>query len=217
MASELFVDNITGKTGTSGGAPITLSGDTATLSGTGVTFPTGHVTNFISRQYELASNHTYTNNAGADRVATRESSSSAVVPNFTAKQGFTYRIEYNFYATVARASGNSSGRNAEFKLFYDTTSRSQGDSTIGGTDMIGYCRGGRDMASSASSGSQESHIGVYLNGSFYHSGSDATMYVYYTTATDGGNTKNVISYIGNGYPMTLMITEFKGNCATLIT
>ncbi len=43
MASELFVDNITGKTGTSGGAPITLSGDTATLSGTGVTFPAGHV------------------------------------------------------------------------------------------------------------------------------------------------------------------------------
>jgi len=43
MASELFVDNITGKTGTSGGAPITLSGDTATLSGTGVTFPTGHI------------------------------------------------------------------------------------------------------------------------------------------------------------------------------
>ena len=43
MASELFVDNITGKTGTSGGAPITLSGDTATLSGTGVTFPAGHI------------------------------------------------------------------------------------------------------------------------------------------------------------------------------
>jgi len=46
MASELFVDNITGKTGTSGGAPITLSGDTATLSGTGVTFPTGSVIGF---------------------------------------------------------------------------------------------------------------------------------------------------------------------------
>ena len=42
MASELFVDNITGKTGTSGGAPITLSGDTATL-GSGVTFPTDHI------------------------------------------------------------------------------------------------------------------------------------------------------------------------------
>ena len=34
MASELFVDNITGKTGTSGGAPITLSGDTATITAT---------------------------------------------------------------------------------------------------------------------------------------------------------------------------------------
>jgi len=56
MASELFVDNITGKTGTSGGAPITLSGDTATLGsgatissavtgtlGSGVTFPAGHI------------------------------------------------------------------------------------------------------------------------------------------------------------------------------
>ena len=32
MASELFVDNITGKTGTSGGAPITLSGDTVTFT-----------------------------------------------------------------------------------------------------------------------------------------------------------------------------------------
>ena len=40
MASELFVDNITGKTGTSGSAPITLSGNAATL-GSGVTFPAG--------------------------------------------------------------------------------------------------------------------------------------------------------------------------------
>jgi hypothetical protein len=38
MASELFVDNITGKTGTSGSAPLTLSGNAATL-GSGVTFP----------------------------------------------------------------------------------------------------------------------------------------------------------------------------------
>ena len=34
MASELFVDKITGKTGTSGGAPITLSGDTASVDNT---------------------------------------------------------------------------------------------------------------------------------------------------------------------------------------
>ena len=37
MASELFVNKITGTSGTSGGAPITLSGDTATL-GSGATF-----------------------------------------------------------------------------------------------------------------------------------------------------------------------------------
>ena len=41
MASELFVDNITGKTGTSGSAPITLSGDTATL-GSGVAMAANH-------------------------------------------------------------------------------------------------------------------------------------------------------------------------------
>ena len=50
MASELFVDNITGKTGTSGSAPITLSGDTATL-GSGVTFPAGHVLQVVSNSY----------------------------------------------------------------------------------------------------------------------------------------------------------------------
>ena len=41
MASTLKVDNIIATDGTT--APITLSGDTATLSGTGVTFPSGHV------------------------------------------------------------------------------------------------------------------------------------------------------------------------------
>ena len=41
MASELFVDKITGKNGTSGGAPITLSGDTATL-GSGVAMAANH-------------------------------------------------------------------------------------------------------------------------------------------------------------------------------
>ena len=40
MASELFVDNITGKTGTSGSAPITLSGNAATL-GSAVTVGAG--------------------------------------------------------------------------------------------------------------------------------------------------------------------------------
>ncbi len=58
--SNLFVDKISGKSGTSSGAPITLSGDTATLSsgvtipaagvtgtlGSGVTFPAGTITGY---------------------------------------------------------------------------------------------------------------------------------------------------------------------------
>ena len=43
MASTIKTNNITGFSGGAGAAPITLSGDTATLSGTGVTFPAGHV------------------------------------------------------------------------------------------------------------------------------------------------------------------------------
>lgn len=45
MASVLHVNAITGTTGvgSQAGSPITLSGDTATLSGAGVTFPAGHI------------------------------------------------------------------------------------------------------------------------------------------------------------------------------
>ena len=63
--SNLFVDKISGKSGTSSGAPITLSGDTATLGsgvtipaagvtgtlGSGVTFPAGHVIQVKSDTY----------------------------------------------------------------------------------------------------------------------------------------------------------------------
>ena len=46
MASTLKVDNIIATDGTT--APITLSGDTATLSGTGVTFPAGHIIQIVT-------------------------------------------------------------------------------------------------------------------------------------------------------------------------
>ena len=61
MASELFVDNITGKTGTSGSAPITLSGDTATLGG-GVSMASGLTVRNIT-QVTLASDQTLANDA----------------------------------------------------------------------------------------------------------------------------------------------------------
>lgn len=195
---------------------VTQSGSDEPAIASNVTFPDGHVTNFISRRYELASNHTYTNNAGAERVATRESSSSAVVPNFTAKQGYTYRIEFNFQAIAGRTGGNNSGRRAQFRLYYDTTSRSQGDSTIGGTDMIAYADEGRNLTAAASSGSQDSHMLVYLNGSFYHSGSNATIYVYYTSQM-GSTDFTVYTYQTATIPANLMITEFKGNSSSIVT
>ena len=182
----------------------------------GVTFPTGHVTNFISKLYQFTSSvKTYVNDSGGQRIVSRESAGSAVVPNFTAKQGYTYRIEFNFNAIVERASGSNSGRRAQFKMYYDTTSRSQGDSTIGGT-MFGYVDGGRNMTSAASSGSQGSYIGVYLNGTFYHSGSDATVYVYYTSET-GTSDIPVYTYQRDIIPASLMITEFEGNCTTILS
>ena len=216
MASTIKTNNITGFSGGAGSAPITLSGDTATLSGTGVTFPTGHVTNFISKFYQFTSSvKTYVNDSGGQRIVSRESAGSAVVPNFTAKQGYTYRIEFNFSAIAERSSGSNSGRRAQFKMYYDTTSRSQGDSTIGGT-MIGYADEGRNMTSAASSGSQGSYIGVYLNGTFYHSGSDATVYVYYTSEI-GSTDLAVYTYQRDIIPASLMITEFKGNCSTILS
>ena len=190
---------------------------TGTL-GSGITFPDGHVTNFISKMYEFTSStKTYANDSGAERIASRESASSAVVPNFTAKQGFTYRIEFYFPAIVSRASGTNTSRSASFKMYYDTTSRSQGDSTIGGTDMIGYNRGGRVMSSNSSS-STGSYIGVYLNGTFYHSGSDATVYVYYTSTPDDDTGEIVVyTYQRDIMPANLMITEFQGNCSTILS
>ena len=196
---------------------VTGSPATATLN-ENVVLPAGHVTNFISKMYQFTSSvETYANDSGGQRIAVRESASSAVVPNFTAKQGHTYRIEFTFPAIVERLSGNNSGRAAIFKMYYDTVSRSQGDSTIGGT-MIGYDRGGRNMTSAASSGSQSSYIGVYLNGTFYHSGSDATIYVYYTTQPNSDSTDFVVySYQRDIMPANLMITEFQGNCSTVLS
>ena len=48
MASTIKTNNITGFSGGAGTAPITLSGDTATLSGTGVTFPAGHILQVVN-------------------------------------------------------------------------------------------------------------------------------------------------------------------------
>jgi len=57
MASTLKVDNIIATDGTT--APITLSGDTATLSGTGVNFPAGHIIETKSVTHTTSSGNTF--------------------------------------------------------------------------------------------------------------------------------------------------------------
>ena len=59
MASTIKTNNITGFSGGAGSAPITLSGDTATL-GSGVTFPTGTITNYIAQTTTISSAQTLT-------------------------------------------------------------------------------------------------------------------------------------------------------------
>ena len=97
MASELFVDNITGKTGTSGSAPITLSGNAMTL-GSAVTFPSGHVVQTIHEQY-----HESTDQTSYATVATH------IETNITITAGnkvyFNYTIPTRIYANSS-AYGN---------------------------------------------------------------------------------------------------------------
>ena len=65
--SRLNVDKITGATGTASGAPITLSGDTATLGST-VTFPAGSIINYKFVEigvFELSGTYTVFNISSA--------------------------------------------------------------------------------------------------------------------------------------------------------
>ena len=68
MASTIKTNNITGFSGGAGSAPITLSGDTATLSGTGVTFPAGHIIQSIYNPTIASNSSDHTSEAVAASV-----------------------------------------------------------------------------------------------------------------------------------------------------
>ena len=126
MASELFVDNITGKTGTSGSAPITLSGDTATLgsgadikaainaSGTAPIYACRAFANFdandtssanpLSFSNTDATNHGASNSAGETLCAIRNSGNISKVERVATgkyKVVFTTALPNANYAVVA--------------------------------------------------------------------------------------------------------------------
>ena len=96
MASELFVDKITGKTGTSGSAPITLSGDTATLSGTGVTFPAGHIIQVV--------NATITNKLSSSTKITSSTAVCDVRDQITITSGNAVLVHWAAYLYATRTS-----------------------------------------------------------------------------------------------------------------
>ena len=80
--SRLNVDKITGATGTASGAPITLSGDAATL-GSGVTFPSGIVTKFQKTSTTISSeqtlNDSFADITGSSITYTPQTSASFIV------------------------------------------------------------------------------------------------------------------------------------------
>ena len=96
MASELFVDKITGKTGTSGGAPITLSGNAATLSGTGVTFPAGHIIQVV--------NATITNKLSSSTKVTSSTAVCDVRDQITITSGNAVLVHWSAYLYATRTS-----------------------------------------------------------------------------------------------------------------
>ena len=144
----------------------------------------------------------------------RASSGSGVVPSFTAKQGYTYQVSYNFYGYTDQNAGvNSSGRRTEYRLYYGTTERSQNGTTFD-TALIGL-EYGRNMGGSFTSATGH-YMGVVLQGAWYQSGANATTYVYFTgNATDNG--KRAYAAFSSGTPAHLFITEYKGNCTSTLS
>ena len=229
LANDISIST-TGNIATTGSGTLTVAGNT-TLSGTNnlgsnptitlganTTYPDGAVTNILHRRYALSSNFDFSNQSGGGsnihRIMNRESSSSAVVPNFTARQGYTYQVIYSFYGyTDQNANVNSSGRRTEWKLWYGTTSRSQNGATY--DNLLERKEEGRNSASATTAQAGDYH-GVVLTGAWYQSGADATTYVYISgNATDNG--KRVYWIASATTPMHLYITEYKGNVLTTVT
>ena len=241
MASEIRVTNIKANDGTASltvadstgnvsvGGAITASGGIAnagTISagvigssvtgtlGSGIVFPDGMITNTTIKQYKFDTNTSYANQSADERIFSRESDTSTTVSSFTAKQGYTYIINMIYYAYIARESGTNSGRSATIKMYYGTTSRSQGGTTF--DTKLHSANWGRAMVSATTSASA-SFSGAYnMVGSFYQSGADQTIY-YYGTSYQGSTDKNVTTYMSADHPAYDVIYEIRGNKLTTET
>jgi len=107
MASTIKTNNITGFSGGAGSAPITLSGDTATLSGTGVTFPTGHVIQ-VKRSNIALTGGDYNQFSFSSSTASvvSHNSNNLEVTGFSASSGNILFVTWN-YGLLGTASSNT--------------------------------------------------------------------------------------------------------------
>jgi hypothetical protein len=191
---------------------ITVNQNNPTLTlGSNAVFPDGMITNTTITQYKFDTNASYGNQTADEKIFTRESDTSTTVSSFTAKQGHTYIINMVYYGYVARESGSNSGRSGTVGMYYGTTSRSQGGTTLDTKLHMGIF--GRSMVSATTSGTA-SFSGTYnMVGSFYQSGADQTIY-YYGTSYQGSTDKSITMYLSAGNPGYDVVYEIKGNKLT---
>ena len=118
--STLKVNNIAGVSGGTS-PPITLSGDTATLSGTGVTFPAGHIIQVKFVEFK-----------GLQTIGNGSSTGTTFV-NIGLGESGEFSIDMsvssgNKVLGICNVNLSSNGRYSAIKVFYDSTQIALGNS-----------------------------------------------------------------------------------------
>ena len=189
MASELFVDNITGKTGTSGSAPITLSGDTVTL-GSSATVPASVGSSMVLIK-------TITSSAGDTEILFQHGSNGVVIDSTYINYkilvtGLTVTTDSkHVYLNIGNSSGYDTANRGGINYWYDNGS-SRG---ANGTHLDrGYTWDTRDtMHNDSTNGGLQGYFNFYNLTSANHA-THTTFQVTYLAANgyyygyDGGST-----------------------------
>ena len=158
MASEVFVNKITGTSGTSGGAPITLSGDTATL-GDSVVMTNKYYLNLEApeSQYGSFSNEMF-NNSGTTRpyfnAGVGDTTNIATVNNHDYKL-----VRAGIYLIIFTANFYESGTSSERLLGCQIRHNASSPTSSEGTDVLGA---GRANVSSSENNSDYSSATAHV-------------------------------------------------------
>ena len=216
MSSELKVNSIRD---TSNNEAITISSGNVSFNntisagtlGSSVVFPTGIIETQNVIKYALSSNNSNVNEGTTEKIATRKTSSSALVEDVSVLGGHTYVYTYQFWLEAWRNGGSDhASRTAKVRLYDDENNHSQGDASSFGT-LLAYGIYGREMATTAGS-SNTSYAFVTISGANYYS-SDDTRYIYITTQPPASSHRNAV-YMTPTFTMNLKIEKIKGNLIT---